>query len=58
MQHDSHGLALSTDPAAAARAFDHPVAGYIGYRADAGQGLAPLLRGIRTSRWRIVSRVI
>src|SRR5271163_1697620 len=43
MQHDSHGLALSTDSAAAARAFDHAVAGYIGYRADAGQRLAPLL---------------
>jgi hypothetical protein len=43
MQHDSHGLALGTDSAAAARAFDHAVAGYIGYRADAGQRLAPLL---------------
>ena len=43
MQHDSHGLDLSTDSAAAARAFDHAVAGYIGYRADAGQRLEPLL---------------
>ena len=43
MQHDSHGLDLSTNSAAAARAFDHAVAGYIGYRADTGQRLAPLL---------------
>jgi hypothetical protein len=43
MHHDSHGLALSTDSEAAARAFDHAVAGYITYRADAGQRLAPLL---------------
>ena len=44
MQHDSHGLEISTDSDAAARAFDHTVAGYIGYRADTGQRLpAPLL---------------
>jgi hypothetical protein len=43
MQHDSHGLDLSTDSDAAARAFDHAVAGYIGYRADTGQRVAPLL---------------
>ena len=43
MQHDSHGLELSTNSAQAARAFDHAVAGYIGYRADAGQRLVPLL---------------
>ena len=43
MQHDSHGLELSTASDAAARAFDHTVAGYIGYRADTGQRLAPLL---------------
>ncbi len=43
MQHDSHGLALSTDSDPAARAFDHAVAGYITYRADTGQRLAPLL---------------
>jgi len=43
VQCDSHGRALSTDSAAAARAFDHAVAGYIGYHADAGQRLAPLL---------------
>jgi hypothetical protein len=43
MQHDSHGLNLTTDSAAASRAFDHAVAGYIGYRADAGQRLVPLL---------------
>src|SRR5271169_557104 len=43
MQYDSHGLDLSTDSDAAARAFDHVVAGYIGYRADTGQRLAPLL---------------
>jgi hypothetical protein len=36
MQHDSHGLELSTDSDAAARAFDHTVAGYIGLRADTG----------------------
>jgi hypothetical protein len=43
MRHDSHGLKMSTDSDAAARAFDHTVAGYIGYRADTGQRLAPLL---------------
>jgi hypothetical protein len=43
MRHDSHGLEMSTDSDAAARAFDHTVAGYIGYRADTGQRLAPLL---------------
>ena len=43
MQHDLHGMELSTDSVAAARAFDHAVAGYVGYRADAGQRLAPLL---------------
>lgn len=43
MQYDWHGLELSTDSAAAARAFDHAVAGYVGYRADAGQRLVPLL---------------
>jgi hypothetical protein len=43
MQHDSHELALSTDSVSAARAFDHAVAGYIRYRDDAGQRLAPLL---------------
>jgi hypothetical protein len=43
MQHDSHGLEISTDSASAARAFDHLVAGYITYRADTGQRLAPLL---------------
>ena len=34
---------MSTDSAAAAQAFDHAVAGYINYRADAGQRLVPLL---------------
>ena len=43
MQQDSHGLALSTASAQAAAAFDHAVAGYVTYRADAGQRLAPLL---------------
>ena len=43
MQHDSHGLELTTNSVAAARAFDHAVAGYVGYRADVGQRLAPLL---------------
>ena len=45
MQHDSHGLELSADVVAATRAFDHAVAGYIGYRADVGQRLGPLLTG-------------
>ncbi len=43
MQHDSHELDLSTASIEAARAFDHAVAGYVTYRADAGQRLAPLL---------------
>jgi hypothetical protein len=43
MLHDSHGLDLTTDSTAAARSFDHAVAGYIDYRADAGQRLVPLL---------------
>jgi hypothetical protein len=43
MQHDSHGLELGTGSDAAARAFVHTVAGYIVYRADTGQRLAPLL---------------
>jgi tetratricopeptide (TPR) repeat protein len=43
MQQDSHGLALSTSSAVAAAAFDHVVAGYVGYRADGGKRLAPLL---------------
>ena len=43
MQHDSHGLALSTASAAAAHAFDHAMAGYVTYRADAGRRLAALL---------------
>lgn len=43
MQHDSHGLILTTDSAEAARAFDHAVTGYVSYRADAGKRLTPLL---------------
>ena len=43
MQRDSQGLELSTASAQAAAAFDHAVAGYVTYRADAGQRLAPLL---------------
>jgi hypothetical protein len=43
MQYDPHGLELSTNAVAAARAFDHAMAGYVGYRADVGQRLAPLL---------------
>jgi tetratricopeptide (TPR) repeat protein len=43
MHTDSQGLALSTASSAAAVAFDHAVAGYVTYRADAGQRLAPLL---------------
>lgn len=34
MQRDVRGLALSTSSPAAAAAFDHAVAGYLGYRAD------------------------
>lgn len=43
MRHDSHGLTISTDSAEAAIAFDHAVAGYVTYRADTGQRLAPML---------------
>ena len=43
MRHDSHGLAISTDSAEAAAAFDHAVAGYVTYRADTGQRVAPML---------------
>src|SRR5579863_5941827 len=43
MQRDSQGLKLSTASAHAAAAFDYAVAGYVTYRTDAGQRLAPLL---------------
>jgi tetratricopeptide (TPR) repeat protein len=43
MQRDSQGLELSTVSTQAVAAFDHAVAGYVTYRADAGQRLAPLL---------------
>jgi len=43
MRHDAQGLPISTDSAAAAAAFDHVVAGYLGYRADTPQRLAALL---------------
>jgi hypothetical protein len=35
MHRDALGLTLTTQSAAAAKAFDHAVAGYVGYRADA-----------------------
>jgi tetratricopeptide (TPR) repeat protein len=43
MYQDALGLTLSTQSAAAAQAFDHAVAGYLGYRADGMQRLAALL---------------
>lgn len=43
MQRDSQGLELSTASAQAAAAFDHAVAGYVTYRADTGQRVAPML---------------
>ena len=44
MHHDALGLPLTTQSADAAHAFDHAVAGYLGYRADGAQRLAALLR--------------
>jgi len=43
MYHDALGLPLATQSAAAARAFDHAVAGYLAYRADAMQRVTALL---------------
>ena len=43
MQQDAQGLAVSTASEAAARAFDHVIAGYLGYRADTPVRLAALL---------------
>ena len=43
MQQDAQGNALSTGSAAVAQAFDHAVAGYLGYRADTPQRLQALL---------------
>jgi tetratricopeptide (TPR) repeat protein len=40
MHHDMHGLPISTASTEAAAAFDHALAGYLKYRADAGQRLA------------------
>src|SRR5215470_4259548 len=42
MQHDIHGLPISTGAAGAA-AFDRTLLGYLKYRADAGQQLADTL---------------
>ncbi len=42
MAQDAHGLPLTTDPAGA-RAWDHAIAGYLGYRADTAARLAALL---------------
>ncbi len=43
MQRDAAGLTLSTDDAAAARAFDHATTGYLKYRADTPQRLTALM---------------
>lgn len=43
MPTDAHGLGLSTSSAAAVRAFDHAVDGYLKYRADASQRVAALI---------------
>jgi hypothetical protein len=43
MHQDALGLTLTTQSAAAARAFDHAVEGYLSYRADGMQRLAALL---------------
>jgi tetratricopeptide (TPR) repeat protein len=40
MHHDMHGLPISTASTEAAAAFDRALAGYLKYRADAGQRLA------------------
>jgi len=42
MPHDAHGLTLTTSLPAAA-AWDHTIAGYLGYRADASARMAALL---------------
>ncbi|MDE2007952.1 MAG: hypothetical protein KGI51_15380, partial [Rhodospirillales bacterium] len=42
MAYDAHGLTF-TASAAGAAAWDHAIAGYLGYRADTGQRLAALL---------------
>ena len=42
MAQDAHGLTLTTDDAGA-RAWDHVIAGYLGYRADTAARLATLL---------------
>ena len=44
MHQDALGLTLTTQSAAAARAFDHAVDGYLTYRADASQRLGALLQ--------------
>ena len=44
MQQDMLGLTLTTQSAAAARAFDHAVNGYLTYRADGMQRLGALLQ--------------
>ena len=43
MQNDARGLPLSTDSEPAARAFDHTIAGYLGYRLDTPLRLQALL---------------
>ena len=43
MQQDAQGNALSTAGADSARAFDHTIAGYLGYRFDTAQRMQALL---------------
>ena len=43
MQHDAHGLALSTTSPETVRAFDHTLTGYLKYRADTAQRLSALI---------------
>jgi tetratricopeptide (TPR) repeat protein len=43
MPHDAQGLELTTASAAAAAAWDHTIAGYLGYRADTARHLAATL---------------
>ena len=47
MQQDAQGNALSTAGAGSARAFDHTIAGYLGYRFDTSQRMQALLLGCR-----------
>jgi tetratricopeptide (TPR) repeat protein len=44
MLHDAHGLPISTDNVAAAKAFDHAMEGYLKYRADTPSRLQALMQ--------------